>query len=255
MKRIQYWGLGALIILLAGAAVLWVQHERSEIRQLQQEAAEAKKLLEESKKDKETPKMAAVRSVGTEENDIEKISDADIEELLKAVAAEGNISDADIEELLKAVAAEEEEVKEALSAEEMAKRESQRKAKELWEKIGKIMQNAGGSIHTSTHPEEMQEVVRLLEEASGGPTRFTQMNNFGMMFQNSINSNGEMDTSEAIKMADYMEEVLGDTHSATAMRNIAQYAAIKGYEVINFNEIINADDYEKVLKAHYESTK
>ena len=89
MKRIQYWGLGALIILLAGAAVLWVQHERSEIRQLQQEAAEANKLLEESKKDKETPKMAAVRSVGTEENDMEKVSDADIEELLRPLLRKG----------------------------------------------------------------------------------------------------------------------------------------------------------------------
>ena len=151
--------------------------------------------------------------------------------------------------------AEEEEVKETLSAEEMAKRENQRKAKELWEKIGKIIQGAGGKINTSTHPEEMQEVVRLIEKASGGPTMLTQMNNFGMMFQNSMNSKGEIPISEVTKMADYMETELGDTYTATVIRNMARYATIKGYEVVNLNEIVSADDFEEVLKAHDESTK
>ena len=253
------WILGsiALLIIVAVSCYFWYQHE---ISPYEKEAAKSDELLRQ----REVPNMADTDNMTKDEtktpiNDISapagKVSDADIEKLLKEVAAEGKISDADIEKLLKDVAAEEEEVKEALSAEEMAKRENQRKAKELWEKIGKIIQDAGGRINTSTHPEKMQEVVRLLDEAAGGPTMFTQMNNFGMMFQNSMNSKGEMPTSEVTRMADYMETELNDTYTATMMRNMAQYAILKGYEVINFNEIIKADDYEAVLKAHYESTK
>ena len=63
-------------------------------------------------------------------------------------------------------------------------------------------------------------------------------------------------------MADYHESELGELselvapRSAEALRNLAKYATIKGYEVINLNEMIaNHDEIEKVLKAHDESTK
>ncbi len=242
--------------------MLWVRHERADIRQLEQEAAEADKLLEESEKEKEIPEEVNVGSVDTKEDNKGKVSDADVEKFLKALAAEGKVSDADVEKLLKEVAAEkEEEEKEDLSAEEMAKRENRRKAKELWEKIGKIIQGAGGGIHSSTHPEEMQELVRLIEGAAGGPTILTEMNNTAMMLQKYINANGEVRTSDLLKIADYYESELGelgeliDPRTATVYRNMARYATIKGCEVINLYEIINADDFEEVLKAHDESTK
>ena len=242
MKRIQYCGLGALIILLTGTAVLWVQHERSEIQQLQQEAAEANKLLEEIEKEKETPKMVAIRSVGTGENDIEKVSGADIEKLAKEFTTEGKVSGADIETLLEWIGAEEEEVEKALSAEELRKREAKKRAKELFKEIGAIMKGAGGKIHSSTHPEEWRKISQLLQEASGGgATMFTQMNDFAMRFQNSVNSNGEMPVSEAIKMADYMESENGDTFSATALRNLVQYTVNNGDDVIKLNELHKID--------------
>ena len=260
------WILGgiALLIIVAVSCYFWYQHE---ISPYEKEVAKSDELLRQ----REIPNKADTDNMTEDEAKTPtaevpiaegKVSDADIEKLLKEIAAEGKISDADIEKLLKNVAAEEEEVKEALSAEEMAKRENQRKAKELWEKIGKIIQDAGGGIHTATHPEEMQEVVRLLDAAAGGTTIFTEMNNFAMTFQNSVSSNGDVRTSDLLKMADYYESELGELsklvapRSAEALRNLAKYATIKGYEVINLNEMIaNHDEIEKVLKAHYESTK
>ena len=57
-----------------------------------------------------------------------------------------------------------------------------------------------------------------------------------------------MDISEALRMADYYESEFGDTFTAAAIRNMVQYANIKGYEVFNINELINANDFEEVLK-------
>ncbi len=259
MKRIQYWGLGALIFLLVGAAVVWVRYDRADLRQLEQEAAEAEKMLEESEKKKETPEEVNADSVNTEEANIREVSDADIEKFLKELAAEGKVSDADVEKLLQDVAAEEEEMKETLSPEELAKRENRRKARELWDKIGKII---GGGIHSSTHPEKMQELVRLFEEAAGGPTIFTDMNNLTTMLHKYVDTNGDVRTSDLLKLADSHESIPGEfgefmTSGATFYRNLAQYATIKGYEVVNLYEIIAnpPDDFEKVLTEYYESNK
>ena len=252
------WMLGciALLIIVAASCYFWYQHE---ISPYEKEAAKTAELVRQAEISKVDTDNLTKDETKTPINNISandgKVSDADIEKLLQEVAAEGKVSDADIEKLLQEVAAEEEDVKEALSAEEMAKRERKRKAKELWEKIGKLIQGAGGSIHTSTHPEEVQELVRLIEDAAGGPTIFSQMYDFSMTFQNSVSTNGDMLTSEALRMADYYESEFGDALSAAAIRNMAQYATIKGYEVFNLHEIIKADDFEEVLKAHYESTK
>lgn len=260
MKRIQYWGLAVLVILFAGAVVLWVRHELADIRQLEQEAAEADRLLEESEKEKETPEEVNANSVNTEEDNEGKASDADIEKFLKELAAEGKISEADVEKLLEDVAAEEEEVEEeTLSPEELAKREERRKARELWDKIGKIV---GGGIHSSTHPEKMQELVRLFKEAAGGPTVLTDMMNLGTMLQKYVDANGNVRTSDLLKIADSHESVPGElgeitASSATFYRNLAQYAKLKGYEEVNLYEIMAnpPDDFEKVLMEHYESTE
>jgi hypothetical protein len=266
MTRIQYWGLAALIILLTGAAILltgaavmWYRHGLAEIRQLEQEAAAAEKLLAESNKEKETPEEVNADSVNTEEDKKGKVSEADIEKFLKELAAEGKVSEADVEKLLKDVAAEEEEVKETLSPEELAKRENRRKARELWDKIGNII---GGGIHSSTHPEEMQELVRLFEEAAGGPTILTDMNNLATVLHKYVDTNGDVRTSDLLKIADAHESVPGEfgefmTAPATFYRQLAQYAKNKGYEEINIYEIITnpPEDFEKVLKEYYESAK
>ncbi|MDE0481066.1 MAG: hypothetical protein OXI67_00680 [Candidatus Poribacteria bacterium] len=259
MKRIQYWGLAAFVILFVGAVVLWVLHDRADMRQLEQEAAEAEKLLAESEKKKETFEEVNAASVNTEEDKKREVSDADIEKFLKELAAEGKVSEAAVEKLLEDVAAEEEEVKETLSPEELAKRENRRKAREFWDKIGKIV---GGGIHSSTHLEKIEELVRLFEEAAGGPTILTDMMNLGTMYQKYVDANGNVRTSDLLKMADSYESVPGEfgefmTSGATFYRNLAQYAKIKGYEEVNLQEIIAnpPDDFEKVLMEHHESTK
>ncbi len=260
MKRVQYWGLAALIILLTGAAVVWVRHELADIRQLEQEAAEADKLLEESKRQKETPEEVNADSVNTEEDKKGKVSDADIEKFLKELAADGKISEADVEKLVADIAAEEEEeMKETLSPEALEKRENRRKARELWDKIGNII---GGGIHSSTHPEEMQELVRLFEEAAGGPTILTDMNNLATVLHKYVDTNGNVRTSDLLKIADAHESVPGEfgefmAAPATFYRNLAQYATIKGYDEINIYKIVTnpPDDFEKVLTEYYESTK
>ncbi|RKU17571.1 hypothetical protein C6501_03785 [Candidatus Poribacteria bacterium] len=260
MTRKQFWGVAAFIIILTGAAVFYIRHELLDIRQYQQETDEAEKLFEESMKKKETPEKVNVDRVNAGEVDSVKASDADIEKILKELAAEGKVSEADVEKLLEDVAAEEEEVEEkTLSPEELAKREERRKAREFWDKIGKIV---GGGIHSSTHPEKMQELVRLFEEAAGGPTILTDMNNLATMLQKYVDTNGNVRTSDLLKLADSHESVPGEfgefiSTGATFYRNLAQYAKIKGYEEVNLYEIMTnpPDDFEKVLKEHYESTK
>ncbi len=260
MKRIQYWGLAAFVILFVGAVVLWVLNDRADIQQLEQEAAEADKLLAESEKEKETSEEVNADSVNTEEDNKRKVFDADIEKFLKELAAEGKVSEADVEKLLEDVAAKEEEVEEkTLSPEELAKREERRKARELWEKIRKTI---GGGIHSSTHPEEMQALVRLFEEAAGGPTILTDMNNLATMLHKYVDTNGDVRTSDLLKIADYHESVPGElgefmTAPATFYRNLAQYAKSKGYEVVNLQEIMTnpPDDFEKVVKEYLESAE
>lgn len=183
------------------------------------------------------------------------VTDEDIENLLKEIADENIVSEGVLEKLFEEMATLE------LTDEEYANQERQRKVKELFDKIGKIMQEAGGKIHSSTHPEETQKIVNLLEEASGGPTVFTQMHNFGMMFQDSVSETGNVKTSELLRMAEYYESDMSGfmpdnivQQSAEAIRNLALYAKIKGYEEINLQELANyQEDIEIVLTEYYEN--
>lgn len=193
--------------------------------------------------------------------DIE-VTDEDIENLLKEIADEKIVSEEVLEKLFEEMATlelTEEGVSNDLSPEKNANQERRRKVKELFDKISKIIQEAGGRIHSSTHPEEMQKIVNLLEEASGGPTIFTQMHNFGMMFKDSVSENGDVKTSELLRMAEYYESDMSGfgpiaQQSAAGLRNMALYATIKGYEVINLQEIANnQEDIEKVLTEYYEN--
>ena len=256
----------ALLIIVSVSCYFWYQHEVSSYNEKvnkTEEMVHQKEITNTADTDNLTQdktKTAISDTSAPKRN----VSDVDIEKFLKDIAAEGKISETDVENLIKGAAVEEkEEVKEPLSAEEIAERENKQKEKELWKRIGKIMQDAGGSIHSSTHPEEMREVIRLFEEGAGGPTIFTEMNNMAMMFQNSVDSNGNIQTSELLKLADYHESVLESKDSefseilagsAVFLRNLALYASIKGYDEINLQEIINKqDEIEKVLMTHYES--
>lgn len=193
--------------------------------------------------------------------DIE-VTDEDIENLLKEIADEKIVSEGVLEKLFEEMATlelAEEGIIDDLSPEENANQERQRKVKELFDKISKIMQDAGGKIHSSTHPEEMQEIVSLLEEASGGTTVFTQMHNFGIMFQDSVSENGDVKTSELLKMAEYYESDMSGfgpiaQQAAERLRNLALYATIKGNEVINLQEIANnQENFEKFMTEYYEN--
>ena len=255
MTRIQYWGLAALIILLAGAAVVWVRHELADIRQLEQEAAEAEKLLEESENAKETFEEVNADSVNTEEDNKVEVTDADIEKFLKKLAAEGKISEADVEKLVADVAAEEEEVKDTLSPEALAKRENRRKARELWDKIRNII---GEDIHSSTNLEEIQELVHLFDDAyiekflkklAAEEKNSEATNNLSTLLHK-VDTNGNVRTSDLLKMVDVYESFtgeLGEFMAGAAMyyRHLAQYATTKGYDEINIYEIMTnpPDDF------------
>jgi len=194
--------------------------------------------------------------------DIE-VTDEDIENLLKEIADEKIVSDEVLEKLFEEMATfelTEKEVSNNLSPEENANQERRRKVKELFDKISKIIQEAGGRIHSSTHPEEMQKIVNLLEEASGGTTILTQMHNFGIMFKDSMSPDGTIQISELLRMAEYYESEMSGLgpiaqQSAEALRNMALYATIKGKEAINLQEIANyQEDFEKALTESYENT-
>ncbi|RKU29261.1 hypothetical protein C6497_06755 [Candidatus Poribacteria bacterium] len=208
-----------------------------------------------------TDKLSDVSNNDIFSEDIE-VTDEDIENLLKEIADEKIVSEELLEKLFEEMATlelTEKGVSNDLSPEENANQERQRKVKELFDKISKIIQEAGGRIHSSSHPEEVQEIVNLLEEASGGTTIFTQMHNFGMMFKDSVSENGDVKTSELLRMAEHYESDMSGfgpiaQQSAETLRNMALYATIKGYEVINLQEIANShDDIEKVLTEYYEN--
>ncbi len=208
-----------------------------------------------------TDKLSDKSNNDISSEDIE-VTDEDIENLLKEIADEKIVSEGVLEKLFEEMATlelTEEGISDDLSPEENANQERRRKVKELFDKISKIIQGAGGRIHSATHPEEMQKIVNLLEEASGGTTIFTQMHNFGMMFKDSVSENGDVKTSELLRMAEYYESDMSGLgpiaqQSAAGLRNMALYATIKGYEVINLQEIANnQEDIEKVLTEYYEN--
>lgn len=208
-----------------------------------------------------TDKLSDKSNNDISSEDIE-VTDEDIENLLKEISEENIVSEGVLDKLFEEMATlelAEEGISDNLSPEENANQERRRKVKELFDKISKIIQEAGGRIHSSTHPEEMQKIVSLLEEASGGTTIFTQMHNFGMMFKDSVSENGDVKTSELLRMAEYYESDMSGfgpiaQQSAEFLRNMALYATIKGYEVINLQEIANnQEDFEKVLTEYYEN--
>ena len=221
------WILGciALLIVVAASCYFWYQHETSPY---EKEAAKTAEL---------------VRQMEISKVDTDNLTEDETKTSINSVLTDGGkVSDADIETLLEWIGAEEEEVKKALSAEELRKQEAKKRSRELFKEIGAIMKGAGGKIHSSTHPEEWRKISQLLQEASGGGvTMFTQMNDFAMRFQNSVNSQGEMHVSEAIKMADYMESENSDTFSATALRNLVEYTVNNGDDVIKLNELHKID--------------
>ena len=258
MKRVQDWGFAALIILLAGAAVVWVRyrHELADIRQLEQKAAEAEKLLEESEREKETPAEVNTDSVNTEEDKKVEVTDADIEKFLKELAAEGKISETDVEKLLEDVAAEvAEEVRDTLSPEALAEQENRRKARELWDKIRNII---GEDIHSSTNLEEIQELIHLFDDAyiekflkklAAEEKNSEATNNLSTLLHK-VDTNGNVRTSDLLKMVDVYESFtgeLGEFMAGAAMyyRQLAQYATTKGYDEINIYEIMTnpPDDF------------
>ncbi len=210
---------------------------------------------------KNTGKLSDESNNDNFSEDIE-VTDEDIENLLKEIADEKIVSDEVLEKIFEEMATlelTEKEVSNDLSPEENANQERRRKVNELFDKISKIIQEAGGRIHSSTHPEEMQKIVNLLEEASGETTIFTQMHNFGMMFKESMSENGDVKTSELLRLAEYCESEMSGLgpiaqQSAETLRNMALYATIKGNETINLQEIANSPaDFEKVLTEYYEN--
>lgn len=254
------WFLGSMIVFtcIVVSCIFWYNREiisfKKELEKSNELIAQNETPLEEDTLTivENTDKLSDESNNDIFSEDIE-VTDEDIENLLEEIADENLVSEEILEKLFEEMATND------LSPEENANQERRRKEKELFDKMNKIMQEAGGRIHSSTHPEEMQKIVNLLEEASGGTTIFTQMHNFGMMFKDSVSENGDVKTSELLRMAEHYESDMSGfgpiaQQSAEGIRNLALYATIKGYEVINLQEIANShDDIEKVLTEYYEN--
>ena len=262
------WLLGSMIVFtcIVVSCIFWYNRE---IISFKKDLDISSELIDQTETPLEEDTLTIVENTDRlsdeSNNDISseniEVTDEDIENLLKEIAEENIVSEEVLEKLFEEMATlelTEEGISDNLSPEENANQERRRKVKELFDKITKIIQEAGGRIHSSTHPEEMQKIVNLLEEASGETTIFTQMHNFGMMFKDSVSENGDVKTSELLRMAEYYESDMSGfgpiaQQSAEFLRNIALYATIKGYEVINLQEINYQEDFEKVLTEYYEN--
>lgn len=257
-------GGSVLIVIVAVSCYLWYQYDLSPYKKEAANTDELVKQLETTENTDSNNLTENKTETSEDTNAEESVSDADIEKFLKELVADGKISETEVEKLLKDVATEEaEEPEGSLSAEEIAERENKRKARDVWTKMRKIIQNAGGGIHSSTHPEEMQEIIALIEEAAGGRTVLTEMMDLSMMFQDSVDANGNIQVSELKRMVEYYEtefqsvdpEFTAFIQGSTAgIRSLALYAEIKGLEEVNLLMLnTHQDDIENVLTAHYES--
>ena len=145
------------------------------------------------------------------------------------------ITDAEIEEII----TEEEMTQEVLSAEELRKQELKQQQKDIFEQIRALMATEGGALDSSTDKEKMEQVLLLQRELLHLQQEIEGISNpdanysmdLAMMVNRSVNKNGEMPVSEALKIADYMEAA-GSVESANTMRAVIQRAIDSGDEVI-----------------------
>lgn len=150
------------------------------------------------------------------------------------------------------IAAEEEKAEEALTAEELEKLKIGTRVREIHSEILDILTAAGGKLHSTTHPEEIRQILHLQQEqadlmkqVSNGPdpegvSMFAYLTQLGMMSNNATNANGEMLAAEAYKLADYMESVGRDVQGAIGVRMLADVALENG------DDAIRPEHYERL---------
>lgn len=156
------------------------------------------------------------------------------------------------------IIAEEEKAEEALSAEELEKRKIGKRVREIHNEILDILTAAGGKLHSTTHPEEVRQILNLQQEQADlmkqvpngpdpeGVSMFEYLIELGKLSNNATNANGEMIASEAYKLADYMESVGGDVNGAIGLRMVADLA------IENGDNTIRQEHYELLHKRHEE---
>ena len=142
------------------------------------------------------------------------------------------------------IVAEEEKAEEALSAEELEKLKIGKRVREIHREILDILTAAGGKLHSTTHPEEIRQILHLQQEKAAlmkqvpnGPdpekvSKFEYLTQLGLMSNKATNANGEMLASEAFKIADYMESVGFDVQGAIGLRMLADVAIENGDDAI-----------------------
>lgn len=246
------WILGSIsfLIILATSCYFWYQFEVSPYKK---EAVITTELIQQIKTPKVDTNDLTDDETITPANDISaengKVSDTDIENIIKEVAAGNGMSEADIEKLVKDVAAEEEEVKETLTDKEKKVRELRQQQSKIFTQIKALIAAPGGTLNHSTTGRQKnneilelyKELVNIQQEIDG--TSYDNINNFfnlAGMVNNSLNQNGEMPVSEYLKLADYMEKI-GNVDTSITMRVVAQRAIDSGDEVIKPNHITPED--------------
>lgn len=250
---INKWILGSIVLLLivCVSCYFWYQHDTSTYKE---EVAKTNELAQRMEITNETDtktmpndetKTPASRvsngDISTPEGDI---SDTDLEKILNVTDAEGKISDVDVEKILKAIVAEEEQVEEALSSEELRKVEMKKRVKEIRKEMEQIITEAGGKIHSATHPIEMGQILKLQgemmalhREAEGEPDPLLGfIHDLSVMTHNNLNSQGELSVSGASKIAEYISET-GDVDTAQRMQDLIQIVRDSGDYVIKSEHI------------------
>ena len=150
----------------------------------------------------------------------------------------------DVEATLEEITDAEEKAEDALTAEELEKLKIGKRVREIHNEILDILKAAGGKLHSTTHPEEIRQILNLQQEKAAlmkqvpngpdpeGVSKFEYLTQLGMMSNNATNANGEMLASEAFKIADYMESVGFDVNGAIGLRMLADVALENGDDAI-----------------------
>jgi len=145
-----------------------------------------------------------------------------------------------IHEIFEDILAEEERAQDALSAEEVRRKELKKRAKEVQKQFTDLVLREGGKIHTATHPPEvmrqafelMKEIFRIEQELAGEPNK--PLNRFTNLLEgtlDALNPNGEMSVFGAQKMADAMEQN-GYVEGARRFRLVIQRAIDSGDDML-----------------------